>query len=63
MKSLNQETTEGFNISICNQKGGVGKSSLTVLIASYLHYTAGYDVLVETAISRNGPFRLSENGS
>lgn len=46
MKSLNQTTTEGFNISICNQKGGVGKSSLTVLLASYLHYTAEHDVLV-----------------
>ncbi|WP_410518319.1 ParA family protein, partial [Alistipes sp.] len=37
---------ESVNISICNQKGGVGKSSLTVLLASYLHYTLGHDVLV-----------------
>jgi len=34
------------NISICNQKGGIGKSTFTVLIASYLHYTLGHDVLV-----------------
>lgn len=37
---------ESASISICNQKGGVGKSSLTVLLASYLHYTLGHDVLV-----------------
>lgn len=34
------------SISICNQKGGVGKSTFTVLLASYLHYTAGRDVSV-----------------
>lgn len=34
------------SISICNQKGGVGKSTFTVLLTSYLHYTAGRDVLV-----------------
>lgn len=34
------------SIAVCNQKGGVGKSSLTVLLASYLHYTLGHDVLV-----------------
>lgn len=33
-------------ISICNQKGGVGKSTFTVLIASLLHYRFGRRVLV-----------------
>ncbi len=39
------ETTPA-SIAVCNQKGGVGKSTFTVLLASYLHYLAGYDVLV-----------------
>jgi len=33
-------------IAVCNQKGGVGKSTFTVLLASYLHYNMGHDVLV-----------------
>lgn len=33
-------------ISICNQKGGVGKSTFTVLVASLLHYRMGRRVLV-----------------
>lgn len=33
-------------ISICNQKGGVGKSTFTVLMASLLHYRFGRRVLV-----------------
>lgn len=28
------------------QKGGAGKTTLTVLVASYLHYVKGYDVAV-----------------
>ncbi len=34
------------NIAVCNQKGGIGKSTFTVLLASYLHYVVGYDTLV-----------------
>ena len=33
-------------VAISNQKGGVGKSAFTVLLASYLHYTKGKNVLV-----------------
>lgn len=34
------------SIAVCNQKGGVGKSTFTVLLASHLHYTLQRDVLV-----------------
>lgn len=34
------------SIAVCNQKGGVGKSTFTVLLASYLHHILGHDVLV-----------------
>jgi len=33
-------------VSVCNQKGGVGKSSLTVFVASWLHYVMKRNVLV-----------------
>lgn len=33
-------------IAIATQKGGVGKTSVTVLLASYLHYVKGYNVAV-----------------
>lgn len=37
---------EPLNFSICNQKGGVGKSTLTVFATSWLHYVLGRNVLV-----------------
>ena len=33
-------------VSICNQKGGTGNSTFTVLMASDLHYRQGRSVLV-----------------
>ncbi len=34
------------NVAVCNQKGGIGKSTFTTLLASHLHYTLRHDVLV-----------------
>ncbi len=33
-------------IAFATQKGGVGKTSVTVLVASYLHYVKGYNVAI-----------------
>lgn len=33
-------------VALGNQKGGVGKSTLTILLASYFHYVKGLNVLV-----------------
>lgn len=35
-----------LNVALSTQKGGAGKTTLTVLAASYLHYLCGYDVVV-----------------
>ena len=37
---------ETLFISFATQKGGMGKTALTVLTASYLHYVRGYNVAV-----------------
>ena len=37
---------ETLLISFATQKGGMGKTALTVLTASYLHYVRGYNVAV-----------------
>ncbi|WP_373804060.1 ParA family protein [Bacteroides heparinolyticus] len=35
-----------LNVAFSTQKGGAGKTTLTVLVASYLHYVKGYQVAV-----------------
>ncbi len=35
-----------FYVAFSTQKGGVGKTTFTVLAASYLYYLKGYDVAV-----------------
>lgn len=35
-----------LKVSIYTQKGGVGKSTITTLLASALHYRLGYNVLI-----------------
>ena len=37
---------EPIYIAFSTQKGGAGKTTLTVLVASYLHYVKGYNVAV-----------------
>lgn len=37
---------EPIYLAISTQKGGAGKTTLTVLVASYLHYEKGYNVAV-----------------
>lgn len=33
-------------VAICNQKGGVGKSTMTIMLAGYYHYLQGLNVAV-----------------
>ena len=51
---------ESVSISICNQKGGIGKSSFTVLLASYLHYTLRHDVHVVDYDYQSSDMRAAE---
>ena len=37
---------ESKYVAFSTQKGGVGKTTLTVLVASYLHYVKGFNVAV-----------------
>ena len=37
---------EPIYVAFSTQKGGAGKTTLTVLAASYLHYEMGYNVAI-----------------
>lgn len=37
---------KGYDFGVTTQKGGVGKTTFTVLVASYLYYLKGYNVAV-----------------
>ena len=44
-------------VAMSSQKGGVGKSTMTVLLAGYFHYVMGYnvavvDVTIPSSVSR-----------
>ena len=54
MKTSDQQASGSWNISICNQKEGVGKSALTTLLASYLRYICKRKVLVVGCDCPNG---------
>ena len=49
------------SIAVCNQKGGVGKSTFTVLLASYLHYTLRHNVLVVDCDYQSSDMRVGES--
>lgn len=38
--------SDTITVAFSNQKGGVGKSTLTVLVASYLYYELGVKVAI-----------------
>lgn len=41
-----EKKKETLQVSIYTQKGGVGKSTMTILLASVLHYRLGFNILV-----------------
>jgi len=43
---IHQMEKKNLCVAFSTQKGGAGKTTLTVLVASYLHYVKGYDVAV-----------------
>ena len=65
----NESKNEVKYVAFSTQKGGAGKTTLTVLIASYLHYVKGYNVAVidcdypQHSISqmRERDFKMCEN--
>ena len=45
-KTTNHMNNETVLVALSNQKGGVGKSAFTVLLASYYHYVKKLNVAV-----------------
>ena len=45
-KTMDKQKDKPLYVAFSTQKGGAGKTTLTVLMASYLHYVKGYDVAV-----------------
>ena len=43
---MDKQKDKPLYVAFSTQKGGAGKTTLTVLMASYLHYIKGYDVAV-----------------
>ena len=43
---MDKQKDKPLYVAFSTQKGGAGKTMLTVLMASYLHYVKGYDVVV-----------------
>lgn len=43
---MNKKLNEPTYVAFSTQKGGAGKTTLTVLVASYLHYVKGYNVAI-----------------
>ncbi|MFR9592730.1 MAG: ParA family protein [Rikenellaceae bacterium] len=43
---IDRDMKKELYIAFATQKGGIGKTSVTVLVASYLHYVKGYNVAV-----------------
>jgi cellulose biosynthesis protein BcsQ len=41
-----EKEQETLYVAFATQKGGMGKTTLTVLTASYLHYVKGYNVAI-----------------
>ena len=43
---------ETLYVAFSTQKGGVGKTTFTVLVASYLYYLKGYNVAVVDCLGK-----------
>lgn len=52
---------EPIYVAFSTQKGGAGKTTLTVLVASYLHYVKGYNVaIVDCDFPQHSIFEMRE---
>lgn len=45
-KRKSNEKKTSVLVAVCNQKGGVGKSTMTIMLAGYYHYLKGLNVAV-----------------